>query len=350
MENKNDKKLLYDPMFERYASGEMQNTKHSPVKKIIFIITLSFFVGISMILSFSSISGSGAEYEQTEDGYLLVSYKSNEENNILRADFAVDKNGKAETSAPVTRIRRYTLCCDEYIEFIYIGRFVKEIETNAFYYCKNLKVIFVDEENENYASVDGVLYKKENGKLTEIVVCPMMNSYYITAVSMGYEAPVNYEDAETFIAELRNNSEAIKENHQKREKTFTIPEGIVKIEDLCFNTCSDIETITLPSTLREIGSMAFFRCEAIKKISLPEGLEIIGSDAFSKCTTLNYMFIPSSVSEIGHHAFYDCSGLNEINLGHNDDSELNFGENWLPQKREIFMKDIPAVYGQERSE
>ena len=347
MEN-NGKKLLYDPMFERYASGEMQKAKYSFWKKIIFIITLSFFVGVSMFLSFSSISGSGAEYEQTDDGYLLVSYKSNETDTVLQAEFALNEQGEADPSAPVTKIRQYTLCCDEYIEYIYIGKFVREIETNAFYYCKNLKAIFVDEENENYASVDGVLYKKENGQLTEIILCPMMNSYFNTAVSMGFAAPENHKKAKEYITELKNNNDEIEAQHQKREKAFVIPEGVVKIGDLCFNTCSDIEKITIPSSIIEIGSMAFFRCEALKELNLPDGLEKIGSDAFSKCVTLDYIFIPSSVTEIGHHAFYDCSGLNQINLGHENDSQLTTGENWIPQKREILMKDIPTVFGQKR--
>ena len=73
-------------------------------------------------------------------------------------------------------------------------------------------------------------------------------------------------------------------------------------------------------------------------------------EAFSKCFSLDYIFIPASVTEIGHHAFYDCSGLNQINLGHEDDSNLTTGEDWIPQKREILMKDIPTVFGQERSE
>ena len=142
------KKLLYDPMFERYSKGEPHEEKHTLAKKIIFVITLSFFVGVSMLLSFSSISGSGAEYEQTDSGYALVAYKSNEADNILRADFVLNEQGEADTSLPVTKIGKYTLCCDEYIEYVYIGKFVSEIETNAFYYCKNLKAILLTKKTK----------------------------------------------------------------------------------------------------------------------------------------------------------------------------------------------------------
>ena len=350
MEKDREKKLLYDPMFERYSAKEKQEERYSLAKKIIFVITLSFFVGVSMFLSFSSISGSGAEYEETDGGYKLVSYKSNEADNVLCAEFATDGQGTADTSAPVTEIGKYTLCCDEYVEFIYIGKFVEKIETNAFYYCKNLKAIFVNEENENFASVDGVLYRKENGRLTEIILCPMKNSYYRTAVSMGFEAPDTSEEAKDYIAELKNNNEEIEKKHQESEKTVSIPDGVVKIADMCFNSCFDIENIDIPSSVKEIGSMAFFRCEALKELNLPDGLEKIGSDAFTKCVALDYIFIPASVTEIGHHAFYECTGVSQINLGHKDKSGLTTGENWLPQKREIFMKNIPTVFGQERGE
>ena len=86
-------------MFERYALGEMQKETHTLGKKIIFIITLSVFVGISMFLSFSSISGSGAEYEPADNGYMLVSYKSNADNNVLCADFVTDEDSTADTAA-----------------------------------------------------------------------------------------------------------------------------------------------------------------------------------------------------------------------------------------------------------
>ena len=177
-----------------------------------------------------------------------------------------------------------------------------------------------------------------------------MNSYFKTAVSMGFAAPATYEAAKKYITELRNNDERIKNQQQEDENIFIIPEGVVKIGDLCFNSCTDIEIIDFPSSIKEIGSMAFFKCESLKELKLPDGLEAIGSDAFTKCVSLDYIFIPSSVQAIGHHAFYDCSGVDQINLGHKDESSLSTGENWLPQKREIFMKDVPAVYGQERGE
>lgn len=353
MEKQSDKTLLYDPMFERNsAESEIDKEPKSKtlVKKAVFIVVLTAFVGLSMLLSFSSISGEKVEYEEIESGYMLSSFTGSKNNIVLNADFIVDENGNSDLSKPITQIREFAICCDEYTQYIYIGKDVQKIEASSFYYCKALKAVFVDGENEKYASVDGVLYRKENGVITEIILYPIMNGYYRAAVALGFTAPETADGIQQYIEHINSNEAEIKKEYERIGKKFSIPETVEKIGDLCFNTCTQIEEITLPASLREIGSMAFFECEALKAIDIPDGVEKIGSDAFSKCKTVEYIFVPESVKEIGHHAFYDCSGVDEIYLGHSDASALTLGENWLPQKRNIILKDIQAVYRQERSE
>jgi hypothetical protein len=85
------------------------------------------------------------------------------------------------------------------------------------------------------------------------------------------------------------------------QKSFVVPEGIVKIDVGCFRN-TDIETVTLPSSLKEIGCEAFRWCKNLKEITLPEGLEIIGIGCF-RDTKIKEITIPKSVKSIGNYAF-----------------------------------------------
>lgn len=85
---------------------------------------------------------------------------------------------------------------------------MENIENTSFYYCTALRAVIVDKENPCYESVEGVLYKKENGKLTEIVLYPTKNSEYRTALSLGAREPENAAEAMAF----RENMECSEDN------------------------------------------------------------------------------------------------------------------------------------------
>ena len=58
--------------------------------------------------------------------------------------------------------------------------------------------------------------------------------------------------------------------------------------------------------------------------------------------------MPESVKFIGHHAFYGDLGCEKIYLGAENENSLEIGENWLPKQSPNSLKDVEAVYGQER--
>lgn len=125
--------------------------------------------------------------------------------------------------------------------------------SNAFSGCKYLKRFTVEEGNQYFTAVDGVLYNKN---MTEIVAVP----------------------------------HAI-------EGEITIPDTITEI---CKNSSSGIQGI------------GFNGCKYLTKVNLPEGLTTIGNYAFSGCSGLTSITIPKSVTNIGDSAFSDCYKLREV--------------------------------------
>ncbi|MBQ7876095.1 MAG: leucine-rich repeat protein [Clostridia bacterium] len=129
------------------------------------------------------------------------------------------------------------------LESIYIPRNVNSIGMRAFEECNSLERIEVDENNEHYTSVDGVLFSKD--------------------------MTVLYEYPEAGLDE------------------YTIPSGVKRIEDRAFSEALDLKVIEIPSSVTEIGKDAFYRCKSLQVINyegskedwLKIGVSTVGNDA-----------------------------------------------------------------------
>jgi uncharacterized protein YjdB len=113
---------------------------------------------------------------------------------------------------------------------------VKELGYSVFENCTKLERIIVDEKNQYFRAVEGILYD----------------------ASM-----------ETLIFAPKGISGSIK-----------IPEGVVKIADEAFMFCSALEEIELPNTVKSIGVYCFRFCENLESVVLQSGIEYIGNNAF----------------------------------------------------------------------
>ena len=100
---------------------------------------------------------------------------------------------------------------------------VNNIGDAAFACCKNLKSISVDKENEDYCSIDGVLF---NGEKTAII---------------GYPAG-------------------------KEGDTYVIPEFVYRIEQSAFRNCENLSSVTIPISMKSIDIWAFDGCSNLKTV------------------------------------------------------------------------------------
>lgn len=152
---------------------------------------------------------------------------------------------------------------------IVIPKNVEAIGCAAFKQCTGLASIVVDDDNQSYTSVDGVVFSKN---MTSIVVYP-------------YGKP----------------------------GTYSIPAGVKSIEG-AFIGCSNLTNIIIPSSVTYIGDESFRYCYALTSITLPDNLQTIGESAFDLCLNITAIDLPSSLKSIGNFAFSNCSRLTEISL------------------------------------
>ena len=189
---------------------------------------------------------------------------------------------------------------------------------------QGLREFVVDDDNELFASCDGVLYNKAK---TELIRCPQSFSESVFVVP----------DSVTQIREhafygCRNLQEIVLPDHDldigdfafshcRQLKKVNLPCNTVSIPYGLF-LGSAIETVDLPSTLKELGSCAF-RYSKLKTITLPDGIQRINGYAFQPCPLSKIRIPKSVVSPIEENTF--SSAEIEFEIGLVPDGYLLFG-------------------------
>lgn len=162
------------------------------------------------------------------------------------------------------------------IEKVTIPSTVEKIGEFAFFGCKNLKKVTL---NEGLKEINNLAFADTN--IEEITIPSTVEEIEHSAFFMCYNL-----------------------------KIVTLNEGLKGINNLAFND-TNIEEITIPSTVEKIGYGAFFGCKYLSAVSLNEGLKEIGPAAFYK-TSIEEITIPSTLKEIKSDAFANCSELTRI--------------------------------------
>ena len=150
---------------------------------------------------------------------------------------------------------------------ITIPNSVTLIGGGAFSGCLSLMSIDVETNNQNYASIDGVLYNKE---ITTLICYPAGKT------------------------------------------SITILNSVTSIGWGAFSGCSSLTSITIPNSVTSIGGCVFEGCSSLTSITIPNSVTEIGREAFYGCSSLTSITIPNSVTSIGEFAFKGCSSLSSV--------------------------------------
>lgn len=117
---------------------------------------------------------------------------------------------------------------------------ISEIKNCIFHKCKNLKSINVDSNNNNYKSIDGVLFNKDG---TIIIEYPEGKS------NSSYSIPSSAKIISIYAFNKSINLISV-----------TIPNSVTTIEDYAFEGCGNLSSITIPSSITSIRCSAFDNC------------------------------------------------------------------------------------------
>ena len=114
---------------------------------------------------------------------------------------------------------------------------VTSIGKSAFYNCSSLMNINVSENNQNYSSINGILYDKMK-----------TNIIHVPRAVLG---------------------------------DIVIPSGVTSIEKEAFSGCTNLTSVTIPDSVTSIGERAFYYCDSLTSITIPNSVTSMGYNVFN---------------------------------------------------------------------
>ena len=193
---------------------------------------------------------------------------------------------------------------------------------DAFEDCTSLISIEVSYDNENYSSVHGVLFNKDE---TELITYPAgkTDSEYVISNNVTSIGDSAFRSCTSLIG-------------------VTIPNSVTSIGWSAFGYCTSLTSVTIPDSVTSIGASAFYdtayyndesnwdkdvlylsNClidtndnfKLTTDYTIKDGTRIIADSVFGYCTSLTSVTIPDSVTSIGNSVFEDCTNLASITIG-----------------------------------
>ncbi len=146
---------------------------------------------------------------------------------------------------------------------------VSAIADYAFSSCKKIISVDVAIDNQNYCSVDGILFNKNK---TTLILYPAAKS----------------------------------------DTSYSIPESVTRIGTASFEYCDSLSNIHIPNSVISIGRSAFYGSSTLTYIAIPNSVTSIEEGAFIDCRGLTSVTIGNSVTSIVSSAFSGCTGLTSI--------------------------------------
>ena len=233
-------------------------------------------------------------------------------------DYAFDGcTGLTSITIPdsVTRIGNKAFHFCHGLTSITIPKSVVSIGEEAFSYCSRLTSIAVAKGNQNFSNDEyGVLFDKNK---TELIQYPIGNTgtSYIIPVSVTSIRNCAFKWCKKLLSIVTdeknqyfsNDNYGVLFNKDKTEliqypigntrTTYTIPDGVTRIDDGAFSQCNGLINITIPDSVTSIGDTAFAWCVNIASVTIPDSVTSIGRQAFDGCTGLTNIYYTGSETD-----------------------------------------------------
>lgn len=323
--------------------------------------------------SYTNATGSqGLAYSQNADGTLTITGVG------LCTDTEIIIYSTTADGKSVTAIAEGAFANDTTIKSIYLPASIKTIGEGAFAGCTALTTITVENDNKDFAALNGVLYSKN---LDTVVAFPagIKVTEYSVANSIkdirpsAFAGCVNltqfkiadttnklfyvYDGALYKLDANGNPSTLIAYPAGKTSGTYSSPivtatigdyafygatkltginiDGVVSIGAHAFENCRELVTLTIPNTTVSMGEYAFASCAKLTAISFGNSLTTISAHAFENCTSLRSVYMPDTIMRIKDYAFNNCININVVLLGE--------GTREIGERAFMFCNSLSAV-------
>ena len=166
--------------------------------------------------------------------------------------------------------------------------------------CRNLESISIPESNNDFYTVDGVLFRRRD---YDGLDNPSLISYPQNKKDSKYEVSTTVKSIGVSAFEGNTNL-----------STVIIPDNVEEINGSAFKDCTSLSKVVLPSNLKEITYWTFNNCSSLTDIDIPASVTTVGVSAFLNCSSLKNVTIPSNVTKIVFYAFGYSSDISDHNV------------------------------------
>ena len=255
-----------------------------------------------------TVQDSGAEITWTDADAVDVQIPAQADGQEVTAIAAEGFSGCAaleriEIPDTVTVIGDYAFQNCTSLETITIPASVTQIGNFAFEGCTSLREISVEEDNEAYCSVDGVLMTKDMSMIIRYPAAKADTFYEMPEecdiiAAWGFTGCRYLE--ETDLNEVRKMGADVFMGCTALQKV-TLTNHITELIGASFAHCTALRTVSGTGQVRTIGDNCFFGCAELTDIGNPERLESVGKQAFYGCVSLKELHLPASLRSIGEY-------------------------------------------------
>lgn len=313
----------------------------------------------SLIIVVSMFASVGVNTFAADDVELFVFYPNNDNTAYTLAECDSSATGDvvipdSYNGKPVTEIGLGAFeDCTE-IATVSIPAGIKDISSDyssVFSPCLHLVNIYVDENNTEFCSVDGVLYSKSMDKLysypagkldplfavpesVSVIKCEAFKGSEVQDVELPeglftieseafcdceYLYAINIPDSLTEISGDCFVNTAISEFVVSEENSyFTSEDGVLfdkeKTRLIKYPAADSAKKYVVPSTVSVMDAYAFDCCTSLKEIVVPDTITEFDDGLFKGCTALSKINIPDDIIDIGYDVFAGCDSLEEITV------------------------------------
>ena len=237
-------------------------------------------------------------------------YKNDKLNNYLENDIGKDNIKEIVFQEGVKRIADFPTHLNNLTK-VYLPKSLISMEdgdlgtTVSLSFCNySLNYIEVDDDNEKYYDIDGVLFENRDVYENDVLIKKKCLQDYPVGRKGSYKIPNDTKRIE---------SEAFYE--REGLTSVEIPDSVTEIGEYAFSRCSALTNVKLSSNIKKICQGTFFYCKSLSNIEIPEGIvEIIideerNKGAFEECTSLKKVVLPDSVTSVANNTFDGCNDM-----------------------------------------
>lgn len=244
------------------------------------------------------------------------------------------------------------------LETINIGKSVTQIPGSAFYACKSIKNLYIEDSSEEIFfgdryvspdySYDGLFshcQKLENLYIGRNIIYDVHGSSnnppfnttlksvtvgkLVTEISQEIFENCRYSNAEVNISDL---SAWCRIKFGGRYANPLKILGVLKLNG------EEVKDLIIPEDITEINEFAFSGCNSLSSLKIHDAVNSINNYAFNGCKNLTTISIPSSVSKIGGYAFDETAWLQNQHNG-----EIYINNVLYKYKGEVTTNDTIAI-------